>query len=98
MPLKPAPFARQQFTEAEVTTRTPAARDAVLQRLRDARPHPPWDPPSERGTIIFPGFDGGAEWGGPAVDPQGILYVNSNEMAWVLSMIDSGMAGPSELR
>jgi quinoprotein glucose dehydrogenase len=34
-------------------------------------------------TVIFPGFDGGAEWGGPAVDLEtGIIYVNSNEMAW----------------
>jgi len=34
-------------------------------------------------TIVFPGLDGGAEWGGPAVDQKGVLYVNSNEMAWL---------------
>lgn len=87
MPLKPAPFARQIFAENNVTDRTPAARAAVLQRLRELRPHQPWDPPSERGTVIYPGFDGGAEWGGPAVDPRGILFVNSNEMAWILQMV-----------
>jgi quinoprotein glucose dehydrogenase len=87
MPLKPEPFARQVFTEDEVTNRTPAAHEAVLRRLREARPHQPWDPPSERGTIVLPGFDGGAEWGGPAVDPNGILYVNSNEMPWILQMV-----------
>ncbi len=86
-PLKPAPFARQVFTEDLVTDRTPAAHAAVLQRLRDVRPHRPWDPPSEKGTVIFPGFDGGAEWGGPAVSPDGILYVNSNEMAWIHQMV-----------
>jgi len=33
--------------------------------------------------VIFPGFDGGAEWGGPAVDPEaGIIYINSNDVAW----------------
>ena len=33
--------------------------------------------------MIFPGFDGGAEWGGPAVDPEtGIIYVNANDVAW----------------
>jgi len=38
-------------------------------------------------TILFPGFDGGAEWGGPAFDPDtGILYVNANEMAWTSSL------------
>ncbi len=46
-------------------------------------------PQSKAGTIIFPGFDGGAEYGGPAVDPEtGILYSNANEMAWILQMFD----------
>jgi quinoprotein glucose dehydrogenase len=87
LPLKPAPFARQRFTEEEVTNRTPAAHDEVLKRLRAVNPHVPFDPPSERGTIILPGFDGGAEWGGVAVDPRGVLYVNANEMAWILTMV-----------
>jgi len=87
IPLKPAAFARQQFTEDEVTDLSPASRDAVLKRLRAARPHVPFDPPSERGTIILPGFDGGAEWGGAAVDPRGVLYVNANEMAWIHTMV-----------
>ena len=42
--------------------------------------------PSREGTIILPGYDGGAEWGGAAADPDGILYVNSNEMPWILTM------------
>ncbi|MBC7366110.1 MAG: PQQ-binding-like beta-propeller repeat protein [Undibacterium sp.] len=87
LPLKPAPFARQQFTEDEVTDLSPASREAVLKRLHAARPHVPFDPPSEQGTIILPGFDGGAEWGGAAVDPRGVLYVNANEMAWVHTMV-----------
>ena len=87
LPLKPAAFARQRFTEDEVTDLSPTSHDAVLKRLRAARPHVPFDPPSERGTIILPGFDGGAEWGGAAVDPRGVLYVNANEMAWVLTMV-----------
>lgn len=93
MPLKPAPFARQVFTEQEATDRTPAAREAVLGRLRTSNPHRPWDPPSERGTVVLPGFDGGAEWGGPAVDPRGVLYVNANEMAWILTMVPTAVYG-----
>ncbi len=51
-------------------------------------------PPSREGTIILPGYDGGAEWGGPSFDPStGILYVNANEMAWVLTMIDAPRPG-----
>jgi quinoprotein glucose dehydrogenase len=46
-------------------------------------------PPSREGTIIFPGFDGGAEWGGAAVDPKGILYVNANEMPWIMTMVEN---------
>jgi len=40
--------------------------------------------------LIFPGFDGGAEWGGSAYDPStDLLYINANEMAWILTMIDA---------
>ncbi len=99
VPQKPAPFARQRFTAEEVTERTPAAHEAVLKRLRELNPHRPFDPPSERGTIVLPGFDGGAEWGGPAVDPRGVLYVNANEMAWVLQMVPTALfgAGPKAI-
>jgi quinoprotein glucose dehydrogenase len=39
--------------------------------------------------LIFPGFDGGGEWGGAAVDPESnIMYVNSNEMPWIHTMVD----------
>ena len=48
-----------------------------------------FNPPSKEGTVIFPGFDGGGEWGGPAFDPStGLLYVNASEMPWVLTMVD----------
>jgi quinoprotein glucose dehydrogenase len=92
LPLKPAPFARQLFTADEITDRTPEAHRAVLERFARLRAHTRFAPPSREGTIIFPGFDGGAEWGGAAADPAGILYVNANEMPWVLTMIDTGGA------
>jgi quinoprotein glucose dehydrogenase len=97
LPQKPEPFARQRFTEEEVTNRTPEAHAAVLARLRAASPHRPFDQPSERGTIVLPGFDGGGEWGGAAVDPKGVLYVNSSEMAWILTMVPVRERGPSAL-
>jgi quinoprotein glucose dehydrogenase len=90
LPTKPAPFARQVFSAEEITDRTPEAHRAVLNRWSSLRPHSQFSPPSKQGTIIFPGFDGGGEWGGAAVDPQGILYVNSNEMPWVLNLIETG--------
>ncbi len=92
LPVKPAPFARQLFTAQEITNRSPEAHRAVLERFSRLRPHTLFAPPSKEGTIIFPGFDGGAEWGGAASDPGGVLYVNANEMPWILSMIETGGA------
>jgi quinoprotein glucose dehydrogenase len=92
LPLKPAPFARQVFSADEITNRTPEAHRAVLNQFARLRPHVPFAPPSREGTIIMPGFDGGAEWGGAAVDPAGVLYVNANDTAFVLTMIEAGHA------
>ncbi|MDX2283075.1 MAG: PQQ-binding-like beta-propeller repeat protein [Bacteroidia bacterium] len=93
VPLAPPPFARQVFTEAEATDLSPASREAVLARLRQVRTGQRYIPPSREGSMIFPGFDGGAEWGGAAVDPvRGMLYVNANEMPWILTMIDAAPA------
>ena len=89
VPLKPPPFARQALTEALLTARTPAAHAAVRKRFRGVRSGRPFIPPSKEGTVIFPGFDGGAEWGGAAFDEEtGLLYVNANEMPWILTMVD----------
>jgi len=90
LPSKPAPFSRQVFSADEITQRTPEAHRAVLDQFARLRPHVPFMPPSREGSIVFPGFDGGAEWGGAAVDPAGVMYVNANEMPWVLTMIEVG--------
>ena len=84
-PTKPAPFARQTITEADIS---PYAenREELLKILRESRSEGPFTPLSEQGTLVYPGLDGGAEWGGAAADPEGILYVNSNEMAWNIGL------------
>ena len=89
LPLKPEPFARQIFSADQITDVSPESHRAALEKFSKLRPHTPFAPPSREGTIIFPGFDGGAEWGGAAVDPQGILYVNANEMPWILTMVEN---------
>jgi quinoprotein glucose dehydrogenase len=100
IPLKPPPFTRQAFTEEDVTDISPESRAHVLERLRKLKTGGPFTPPSTDGTVIFPGFDGGGEWGGAAFDPEtGLLYVNANEMPWILTMIDiSGGGGASSDR
>jgi len=90
LPLKPKPFARQELTADMITERTPEAHIAALERFKKLRSAGQFIPGSREGTIIFPGYDGGAEWGGSAFDPAtGRLYVNSNEMAWILTMVES---------
>ena len=88
LPLLPPPFARQTLTEDLLTTRTPEARAFALKKFREYPNRGLFAPPSAAGTIVYPGYDGGGEWGGPAYDPAtGLLYVNSNEMAWLLRMV-----------
>jgi quinoprotein glucose dehydrogenase len=84
VPIKPAPFARQRLTESLLTVRTPAARQAALEAFRTFQSDGQFVPFGVgTQTIVFPGFDGGAEWGGSAFDPKtGLFYVNANEMAW----------------
>ena len=81
-----------------LTERTPEAHRTAVEHFKGLRSSGQFVPPSRQGTIIFPGFDGGAEWGGPGFDPTtGLLYVNSNEMAWVLRMIEQKpYFGPSD--
>ena len=87
IPVKPAPFARQTLTEADLTDRSPEAHAAVLQRFRALRRGGLFTPPSREGTIVFPGFDGGGEWGGAAVDREtGVLYVNASDVPWIAAM------------
>ena len=88
LPVLPPPYARQGLTEDLLTTRTPAAHAYALKKFREYPNHGLFAPPSTKGTIVYPGYDGGGEWGGPAYDPaSGLLYVNSNEMAWLLRMV-----------
>ncbi len=87
-PVKPPPFTRQAFTEAMVTTRTPEAHAFVLDWLRKLDHSGMFTPPSTRGTVLMPGTDGGAEWGGAAFDPETtLLYVNANEQPWIIRMV-----------
>ena len=88
LPVLPKALVRQTITEDMLTRRTPAAHAAALATFRQFKSRGLFAPPSTDGMIIFPGVDGGAEWGGPAFDPEsGLLYVNVNEMAWLIRML-----------
>ena len=86
-PLKPPPFTRQVLTEAEVTNISSKSHDYILDRIRQLDPGKIYTPLSERGTIVFPGYHGGANWGGGAFDPgSGRFYINANEIPMVATM------------
>jgi len=84
-------FARQSLQEAGLNTLVPdSSYQDIKRRLAGYKTGSLFTPPSKEGTVIFPGFDGAGEWGGPAFDPTtGLLYVNANEMPWILTMIDA---------
>ncbi len=88
VPLKPPALTRQTVTEDMLTTRTPEAHAAALEIFNKYPRRGMFQPPSMEGNIVFPGYDGGGEWGGQAFDPAtGLFYVNVNEMPWLLKMI-----------
>jgi quinoprotein glucose dehydrogenase len=91
LPAKPAPYARQLLTENLLSERTPEVHQWALEKFRSFRSEGQFVPFSVgKDTVIFPGFDGGAEWGGAAADPgTGILYVNANEMAWTGALAEN---------
>lgn len=87
MPTLPAPFMRQRYTQDDIINISPEHHAEIANRIAGLRLGNMWDPPSLQGQVLFPGFDGGGEWGGAAYDPQtGVLYVNANEMPWTLKM------------
>ena len=84
LPLKPAPYARQLLTADMLTNRTPEAHAWAAKEFATFRSEGQFIPFNAHGqTVVLPGFDGGAEWGGPAVDPAtSVIYVNANDIAW----------------
>jgi quinoprotein glucose dehydrogenase len=95
IPAKPPPFSRQSVGEADLTTLSPETHDEVLRRFRTYRGSAAFAPPSLEGTVVVPGFHGGATWSGASFDPTtGILYVNSNDQPNVTKMVEGPEGGP----
>ena len=88
LPTKPAPFARQLLTADLLTNRTPEAHQWAIEQFAKLQSGGQFIPLKVgQETVVFPGFDGGAEWGGSAFDPEtGLYYVNANDLAWTSSL------------
>ncbi|MCA9182425.1 MAG: PQQ-binding-like beta-propeller repeat protein, partial [Planctomycetales bacterium] len=94
-PTKPPPLMRQQYTPEDASDLSPETHQLTLDRIQAAPNFGPFPAPSLNESVMFPGFDGGMEWGGGAADPDGIYYVNVNEMPWLLQMIETRHADGS---
>lgn len=90
-PVKPPPLSRQNFREEDVTDISPEAHAYVLQELQKYRHGKPYLPPSLEGSIITPGFHGGATWSGASFDPTtGLLYINTNNTPYINRLKPNG--------
>jgi quinoprotein glucose dehydrogenase len=100
LPARPRPFARQTLSEELLTHRTADAHRWALEQFRTFRNEGQFVPFSlGQDTVVFPGFDGGAEWGGPATDLEtGIIYINSNDVAWTGALAENtGVNSPRSI-
>ena len=93
-PVSPPPFAVQFLDETNITNIGAANRASVLAELKKIRSGPAFNPPSRQGTVVIPGFHGGATWSGASFDPTtGLLYVNSNNVPNIITITDSKPGG-----
>ena len=77
---KPPPFAEQGVSLDDTNDLTPEIHRLALAELRTYRLGPLFTPPSLRGTLQRPRVDGGANWGGAALDPTtNTLYLRTTE-------------------
>jgi quinoprotein glucose dehydrogenase len=96
-PTNPPPLMRQRYTEEDASDISPETHQLTLDRIRASPNFGPFPAPSLNETVMFPGFDGGMEWGGGAADPDGVYYVNVNEMPWLMQMVETRRADGSPL-
>ncbi len=93
VPSKPPPLTRQTYTAEDVSNISAEARQATTLRFQRAGSSGAFPAPSLKEKIIIPGFDGGMEWGGAAVDRDGVYYANVNEIPWIYQMIPTRTEG-----
>jgi quinoprotein glucose dehydrogenase len=98
-PTKPPPFARQKFTADDLNPYLdPQDRARYRDEVLSARNEGLFTPPGLRPTIQMPGNNGGANWGGAAVDPgNGLLFVVSKDLPAILKLVPDP-AAPAGVR
>ena len=101
-PTKPPPLARQSMTAAELTEVTPESRAECLAITEGAKLDVKlYDPLGEQDQALFPGLNGGANYGGASFDPgRGLLFVNTMDVGGLFRLVKrrEGAALPYALR
>ena len=88
-PVRPPPFARQTMTLDELTDVTPESRAECLKLIEGAVTGPMFRPIGFDFTVMFPGTNGGANWGGASYDAaSGLLFVNSMDVASMFRTVE----------
>ncbi len=87
-PVKPPPLVPSVLRPEDAWGFTPWDRGACRQRIASLRSDGIFTPPTEQGSVMYPGNAGGSNWGGVAVDPERqILVANVMSFAWVVRLI-----------
>jgi len=88
VPVLPRPLAPLGLTPEDAWGLTPLDRFACRRLIEGLRSEGIFTPPSLRGSVVYPGFIGGMEWGGVAFDPvSGLLVTNTNRLATVATLL-----------
>lgn len=88
IPTKPPAYERQGVTESDLIDFTPELKAAALDVFKQFETGPLFTPPSEKGTIVNPGWAGGANWAGASFDPEtGTLYVPSMTSPIIVQLV-----------
>ncbi len=99
IPVLPAPVGLRSVTADTLSNRTPEVNVAMRAKLVTMKNGPVYTPVAkDKETIAIPGFSGGVEWGGMATDPKGVLYLNSENIAWYTSIVDQPRPGPGKVK
>ena len=108
IPSRPAPFERQGFTVDDLIDFSPEIRAEAMEIAANYRMGPLYTPPSliddpdgTKGTLVLPGWGGGASWPGAGVDVEaGILFVPSLKVPIVVSLApgEPGGTNPDYMR
>ncbi|MBN7810255.1 PQQ-binding-like beta-propeller repeat protein [Algoriphagus sp. H41] len=88
IPSLPEPFMNMVFEEKDILNLKPQWKADIQSQLSNAIIGDTWAPPHpEKPIVLFPGMDGGGEWGGASFDPETqTLYVNANQIPWLIEM------------